>query len=48
MYSPVPNRVEQMIRYYGYYSNVSRGKRKKEEQDDVIPHIIEDTAASPE
>jgi len=37
-----------MIRYYGYYSNVSRGKRKKEEQDDIIPCIIEDNGISPE
>ena len=41
MCSHVPNRGEQMVRYYGYYSNVLRGKRKKEEQDDVIPNIIE-------
>ena len=26
----IPNKGEQLIRYYGYYSNVSRGKRKKE------------------
>ena len=26
----IPNEWEQLIRYYGYYSNVSRGKRKKE------------------
>ena len=25
----VPNKDEQMVRYYGYYSNVVRGKRKK-------------------
>ncbi len=25
----IPNKGEQLIRYYGYYSNVSRGKRKK-------------------
>jgi hypothetical protein len=37
-----------MIRYYGYYSNVSRGKRKKEEQDDIIPCIIEEDVISPE
>jgi len=30
-----------MVRYYGYYSNVSRGKRIKREQDDLIPHILE-------
>ena len=26
MGSHVPNKAEQMVRYYGYYSNVSRGK----------------------
>lgn len=30
-----------MVRYYGYYSNVARGKRKKAKQDDVIPQILE-------
>lgn len=29
MTSHVPDKGEQMVRYYGYYSNVSRGKRKK-------------------
>jgi len=29
MCSHVPNRGEQMVRYYGHYSNVKRGKRKK-------------------
>ncbi len=28
MSSHIPNKGEQMFRYYGYYSNVSRGKRK--------------------
>jgi hypothetical protein len=28
MSSHLPNKGEQMVRYYGYYSNVSRGKRK--------------------
>ena len=36
-----------MVRYYAHYSNVKRGKRKKEEQDDVIPHIIENSNVSP-
>jgi hypothetical protein len=27
--SHVPNKGEQMVRYYGYYSNVCRGQRKK-------------------
>jgi hypothetical protein len=30
----IPNKGEQLIRYYGYYSNVSRGKRKKEKPED--------------
>ncbi len=47
MCSHVPNRGEQMVRYYGYYSNVLRGKRKKEEQDNVIPNIIEESNISP-
>lgn len=37
----IPNKGEQMVRYYGYYSNVSRWKRKKDELDDVIPCIQE-------
>ncbi len=41
MCSHIPNRGEQMVRYYGYYSNVSRGKRQKEGSDDAIPCIIE-------
>ncbi len=30
-----------MVRYYGYYSNVSRGKRKKQDQDELTPSILE-------
>jgi len=41
MCSHIPNRGEQMVRYYGYYSNVSRGKRKKEDIDNGVPCIIE-------
>jgi hypothetical protein len=39
--SHVPNKGEQMVRYYGYYSNVARGKRRKTEVDDVTPCILE-------
>ncbi len=39
--SHVPNKGEQMVRYYGFYSNVSRGKRKKAAADDLIPCILE-------
>jgi hypothetical protein len=41
MCSHIPNRGEQMVRYYGYYSNVSRGKRKEAGTDDAIPCILE-------
>ena len=44
----MPNRGEQMVRYYGYYSNVKRGKRKKAEKDEIIPSLIEDGGVSPE
>ena len=42
----IPNKGEQLVRYYGYYSNVSRGKTKKEkpEEDTDIswkPEFIE-------
>ena len=30
-----------MVRYYGYYSNVARGKRKKEDIDNDVPCIHE-------
>ncbi len=43
----VTNRGEQMVRYYGFYSNVSWGKRKKENSDDIIPNIIEGGKLSP-
>jgi len=41
MCSHIPNRGEQMVRYYGYYSNVALGKRNKAESDDLVPCIIE-------
>lgn len=31
----IPNKSEQMVRYYGYYSNKSRGIRKKDELMDI-------------
>ena len=34
----ISNKGKQLVRYYGYYSNVSRGKRKKEkpEEQEII------------
>ena len=37
----IPNRGEQLVRYYGYYSNKSRGMRKKAETDDKVPALID-------
>ena len=42
----IPDKGEQLVRYYGYYSNVSRGKRKKEKPQDETeiswkPEVIE-------
>ena len=48
MCSHVPNKGEQMVRYYGYYSNVTRGKRKQEDQDGLIPCILEPDRSSKE
>jgi len=39
--SHISNRGEQMVRYYGHYSNISRGKRQMEGNDDAVPSIIE-------
>jgi hypothetical protein len=41
MCSHIPNRGEQMVRYYGCYSNVSRGKKQKAGNDDAVPCILE-------
>jgi len=41
MCSHIPNKGEQMVRYYGHYSNVARGKRQKAGSDDAIPCILE-------
>src|SRR5450759_3493915 len=41
MCTHIPNRGEQMVSYYGYYTNVARGKRQKEGKDDAVPCILE-------
>jgi hypothetical protein len=30
-----------MVRYYGYYSNVCRGQRKKANEDGLVPSILQ-------
>lgn len=38
----IPNKGEQLVRYYGYYSNKSRGLRKKTAAgDELVPSLIE-------
>jgi len=48
MCSHIPNRGEQIVRYYGYYSNVSRGKRQQEGLDDAISCILESCILEPQ
>lgn len=44
----IPGRYEQTVRYYGFYSNKSRGLRKKADADDGIPAIIPSAMSSKE
>jgi hypothetical protein len=44
----IPNKGEQMARYYGFYSNKSRGLRKKAGTDDQVPALIESEISSKE
>lgn len=37
----IPNKGEQLVRYYGYYSNKSRGMRKKTETDVEVSSLVE-------
>ncbi|MBU1181141.1 MAG: hypothetical protein KKF00_03045 [Proteobacteria bacterium] len=37
----IPNRGEQVVRYYGYYSNKMRGIRRKAGADDALPALME-------
>jgi hypothetical protein len=37
----IPNRGEQLVRYYGYYSNKSRGMRKKADTDCQVPALVD-------
>lgn len=42
----IPNRREQMVRYYGYYSNKARGTRKKAGTDNNVPAMAAQTLTS--
>ena len=40
--SHIPNMGEQTVRYFGYYSNVCRGRRKRQKEDELDYCIIAD------
>ncbi len=44
MCSHVPNKGQQMVRHVGFYNNAARDKRKKYDQDELIPPILEPRA----
>ncbi|EMS77964.1 IS91 family transposase [Desulfotignum phosphitoxidans] len=44
----IPGRYEQTVRYYGWYSNKSRGMRKKAGTDDTIPAVMPNDISSKE
>ena len=46
--SHVSNKGEQMVRYYGYYSNVCRGQRNKTNEDGLVPSILQTEESSKE
>ncbi len=46
MVTHIPNKSEHMVRYYGYYSNKSRGMRKKSDSDDQVPALVESAVSS--
>jgi hypothetical protein len=37
-----------MVRYFGFYSNVARGKRKMKDEDGLIPSILESDGSAKE
>ncbi len=44
----IPGRYEQTVSYYGWYSNKSRGMRKKAGTDDTIPAVMPSDLSSKE
>ena len=41
-------RGNRWVRYFGFYSNVARGKRKKKDEDGLIPSILEPDGSTKE
>ena len=42
----IPGKNEQMVRYYGYYSNKSRGMRRQADKEDDVPALIDYLSSS--
>jgi len=42
----VPDRGQQCVRYYGFLSNSARGRRRKKEEHDPIPTVLEPEISS--
>jgi hypothetical protein len=41
MCSHIPDKEKQIVRYYGYYRNVSCHKRKERDEDHGVPCLVE-------
>jgi len=44
----IPGKNEQMVRYYGYYSNKSRGMRRQVGKEDDVPALIDSELSAKE
>lgn len=44
----IPGKNEQMVRYYGYYSNKSRGLRRQAGREDDVPALIDSDLSAAE
>ncbi len=44
----IPGKNEQMVRYYGYYSNKSRGLRRQADKEDDVPALIDSDLSAKE
>jgi len=44
----IPSKNEQMVRYYSYYSNKSRGMRKQADKEDDVPALIDSDLSAKE
>ncbi|MCP4707635.1 MAG: hypothetical protein GY869_03335 [Planctomycetes bacterium] len=44
----IPGKNEQMVRYYGYYSNKSRGMRRQTDKEDDVPALIDSDLSAKE